>query len=90
MPLAVVTVACRTGGLAPFAPDCVCETVVSDREHGRHDGDGPGVPVSVAHMGSHPRDDTHTVDYAYLLRDRDRSTRVLHDRHVEGLFSRER
>jgi hypothetical protein len=32
----------------------------------------------------------YTVDYAKPLRDRDGSTRVVHDRHVEGLFSRER
>ena len=35
--------------------------------------------------------DTHyLVDYAFLLRDRDGSARVEHDRHVEGLFSRQR
>ena len=28
------------------------------------------------------------MDYAYLLRDSDGSTRVEHDRHVEGLFPR--
>jgi hypothetical protein len=37
-----------------------------------------------------PTDDTHTVDYAYLLRGRDGSTRVVHDCHGERLFSRER
>ena len=28
------------------------------------------------------------TDYAYLLRERDGSTRVLDDRHVEGVFPR--
>lgn len=43
---------CRPGGAALFAPDCVCETFVSETEHGGHDGDGPRVPGSVAHLGS--------------------------------------
>ncbi|HEY8549584.1 MAG TPA: hypothetical protein VIL35_06495, partial [Vicinamibacterales bacterium] len=28
------------------------------------------------------------VDYAYMLREADGSVRVEHDRHIEGLFSR--
>ena len=35
-----------------------------------------------------PDDTQYTVDYAYLLRDADGSVRVVHDRHVEGLFPR--
>lgn len=35
-----------------------------------------------------PDDTTYTVDYAFLLRDADGSVRALHDRHIEGLFSR--
>ena len=31
-----------------------------------------------------------TVDYAFLLRDRDGSVRAVQDRHVEGLFARDR
>ena len=36
-----------------------------------------------------PGDTHYLVDYAFLLRDRDGSARVVHDRHVEGLFSRQ-
>ena len=36
-----------------------------------------------------PNDTTYTVDYAYLLRSSDGSVHVEHDRHVEGLFSRD-
>lgn len=35
-----------------------------------------------------PGDTTYTVDYAYLLRERDDSTSAVYDRHIEGLFSR--
>ncbi len=34
-----------------------------------------------------PTDDIYTVDYAYFLRDRDRSVRVEHERSIEGLFA---
>ena len=33
-------------------------------------------------------DSTYLTDYAYLLRDRDGTVHVEHDRHVEGLFAR--
>jgi hypothetical protein len=36
-----------------------------------------------------PADSTYTVEYAYVLRDSDGDVQVEHDRHVEGLFSRE-
>ena len=35
-----------------------------------------------------PADSCYVVDYAYLLRESDGSTRVEWDRHVEGLFAR--
>ena len=35
-----------------------------------------------------PGDSTYLVDYACLLREPDGSTRVEHERHVEGLFPR--
>ncbi len=34
-----------------------------------------------------PADDTYAVEYAFLLRD-GTDMRAVHDRHVEGLFSR--
>ena len=37
-----------------------------------------------------PADTEYFVDYAFLLRERDGSARVVQDRHVEGLFSRRR
>ncbi len=37
-----------------------------------------------------PDDTQYIVDYAFPLRDRDGSALVVHDRHVEGLFARQR
>jgi hypothetical protein len=33
-----------------------------------------------------PNDDTYIVDYAFLMRDATGDVRVVHDRHIEGLF----
>lgn len=35
-----------------------------------------------------PDDEAYTVDYAFLLREADGRVRAVHDRHIEGLFSR--
>ena len=43
---------------------------------------GPSVAVVVG-------DASYLVDFAYLLRERDGSVTVEHDRHVEGLFPRD-
>ena len=37
-----------------------------------------------------PRDTEYIADFAFLLRDRDGSVRAIEDRHVEGLFARDR
>jgi len=88
---------CRPGGAVLFAPDYVRETFRAATSHGGHDE-----VVETGHI-DHPRglrylewvwdpdpDDTeYVVDYAYLLRDSDSTTRVRHDRHSEGLFARE-
>ena len=80
---------CRPGGAALFAPDHVRENFASSTDHGGHDGDGRSLRYLEWTWDPNPGDTTYTVDYAYLLRDRDGSTRAIHDRHVEGLFSRD-
>jgi len=35
----------------------------------------------------YPSDTTDVADYAFLVREADGSTRVLHDRHLGGLFA---
>lgn len=79
---------CAPGGVALFAPDYVRETFSPRTDHGGHDGDG----VAFRHLewawDPDPSDDTYVVDYAYLIREGE-NVRVEHDRHIEGLFSRE-
>ncbi len=79
------------GGVALFQPDFVTETFTPGTESGgsdAEDGDGRGlrylewrwIPDSMIGM--------YVTDMAYLLRDRDESVNVVHDRHVMGLFPR--
>jgi SAM-dependent methyltransferase len=83
---------CRPGGAALFAPDHVRETFRSLTDHGGHDGhdgnDGEGLRYLEWVWDPDPTDSTYVVDYACLLRASDGSVRIVHDRHVEGLFSR--
>jgi SAM-dependent methyltransferase len=79
---------CRTGGAALFAPDHVRENFSPGTDHGGSDGPSRGLRYLEWTRDPDPADTTYVVDYAYLLRMPDGSTRVEHDRHVEGLFSR--
>ncbi|MGH9202758.1 MAG: class I SAM-dependent methyltransferase [Vicinamibacterales bacterium] len=77
---------CRPGGVALFCPDYVSETFEPSTDHGGHDGNGRALRYVEWAWDPDPSDSTYTVDYAYLLRTAN-DTRVVHDRHVEGLFS---
>jgi trans-aconitate methyltransferase len=79
---------CEPGGVALFAPDHVRENFHPSTDHGGHDGDQRGLRYLEWTSDPDPGDSTYLVDYAYLLKERDGSVRVEHDRHVEGLFAR--
>jgi len=79
---------CRPGGAALFAPDFIRENFRAGSDHGGSDSDTHGLRYLEWTWDPDPTDSTYLVDYAYLLRGPDGSTRVEHDRHVEGLFSR--
>lgn len=79
---------CKEGGAALFAPDHLRESFEGDTEHGGSD-DGPrGFRYLAWVWDPDPTDTTYVVDYAVVLREADGTTRVEHDRHLEGLFSR--
>ena len=79
---------CRPGGAVVFAPDHVRENFRPSTDHGGHDDEVRGLRYLEWTWDPDPVDTTYTVEYAYLLRDRDGSVRLEHDRHIEGLFSR--
>jgi SAM-dependent methyltransferase len=79
---------CRPGGSALFTPDHVRETYESATRHGGHDGKGRSLRYLEWDWDPNPSDTMTEVQYALVLREHDGSTRVEHDRHVRGLFSR--
>lgn len=79
---------CRPGGAALFCPDHVRETFEVGTDHGGHDGPERSLRYLEWTWDPDPEDEMYTVDYTYVLRERDGSVRIEHDRHVEGLFPR--
>jgi SAM-dependent methyltransferase len=79
---------CRPGGVVLFVPDHVRETFRPSTDHGGHDGPGRSLRYLEWVWDPDPNDSTYVVDFAYLLREPDGSTRAEHDRHIEGLFAR--
>jgi hypothetical protein len=88
---------CRPGGVGLFAPDHVRENFTPSTNCGGHDEDLPAdASAKMARAMRYlewsydpdPDDTTTTTDYTYTLRERDGAVRVVPDRHIEGLFSR--
>lgn len=79
---------CAPGGAVLFAPDYVRETFQPGTEEGGRDEGARGLRYLEWMWDPNPDDTTYTVDYAFLLREADGSVRAVHDRHIEGLFSR--
>lgn len=77
----------RPGGAAIFAPDCLRDSfqersaLFEGREGSR------SMRCLEWTWDPDPGDDTYTVEYAFLLRE-GTGLRAVHDRHLEGLFSR--
>jgi SAM-dependent methyltransferase len=89
--LETAAIHCRLGGAVAVLPDYVRETFTPSTEEGGHDAsDGRGLRYLEWCWDPDPNDDTYVVDYAFLLRDVSGNVRVVHDRHVEGLFARAR
>jgi SAM-dependent methyltransferase len=82
---------CRPDGRVVVLPDFVRETFTPGTDEGGHDAsDGRGLRYLEWRWDPDSSDDTYIVDYAFLLRDKSGEVRVVHDRHVEGLFHRAR
>jgi SAM-dependent methyltransferase len=79
---------CLPGGAALFVPDHVRETFRPDTDCGGNDGDGRALRYLEWDWDPDPNDDTYVSDFAYVLREKDGSVRVEHDRHVCGAFRR--
>ena len=88
--LATIASHCRPDGVAAVLPDFVRETYEPETEHGGEDSeDGRGFRYLAWSYDPDPDDSTYVVDHAFLMRHADGRAEVAHDRHIEGLFSRE-
>ena len=77
----------RPGGVALFVPDGTAETFAEYADHGGHDGaDGRGLRYLEWVIDPDPADAMCEVHFACLLR-QGTEVRVVHDRHVHGLFT---
>ena len=77
----------RPGGAALFVPDCTRDTFRDNAELLEENDEQRALRCLAWTWDPDPTDDTYVVDYALLLRDGATLT-AIHDRHVEGLFSR--
>jgi trans-aconitate methyltransferase len=76
---------CRPGGGVVVAPDFTTETFAPSTECGGHDGDGRAMRYLEWCWDPDPTDTQYIADYAFVLRE-GHNARVVHDRHIEGLF----
>lgn len=79
---------CRPGGASMFVPDYTRENFAPSTDHGGYEGSGRALRYLEWAWDPDPADSMYVTDFAYLLRERDGTIRVAHDRHIEGLFSR--
>ena len=87
--LATAAEHCRPDGIVIVIPDCVRETFAPHTDEGGEDAaDGRGFRYLEWCWDPDPNDHTYVVDFAFLMRDTAGDVRVVHDRHVEGMFPR--
>lgn len=79
---------CRPGGVTLFVPDFIRERFQTGTDHGGHDGGDRALRYLEWRWDPDPDDTTYITDFAYLLREGIDSVRVVHDRHVMGVFPR--
>ena len=80
---------CKPDGKVIFLPDYVQETFTPGTDDGGEDSpDGRGFRYFEWRSDPDPEDTTYIVDYAFMLREAGGDMRVVHDRHIEGLFPR--
>jgi SAM-dependent methyltransferase len=77
----------RPGGVVILTPDATTETFEPRTDHGGHDGDD-GRSLRYLEWIHPASGTTYDVDYLIIARGPGQDVRVVHDRHVLGLFPR--
>ena len=87
--LETAAVHARPGGVVILTPDATTEIFKPSTDHGGHDGDdGRSLRYLEWTHDVEPGATTYVTEYAILARGPAAETRVVHDRHVLGLFPR--
>lgn len=81
---------CAPGGAVLLAPDHTKETFKPSTQHGGIDQGGRGMRYLEWTWAPEPGGGTYVADFAYLLREEDGTVQQAGERHVMGLFSRDR
>jgi SAM-dependent methyltransferase len=81
---------CRPGGAALFAPDFVQENFRVSTDCGGQDEATRSLRYLEWTWDPDPSDNSYTVDYVIALRCERGEIELVHDRHVQGLYTRER
>jgi SAM-dependent methyltransferase len=79
---------CRPGGVALFVPDALRETFREATHCSGGEDDGRAARYLQWLWDPDPDDETYVADFAFVLREASGAVRVVHDRHVFGLFAR--
>lgn len=80
---------CKSGGMAVLAPDGVRETFAPSTEHGGEDGEGRSLRYLEWSYDPDPADSTYFTDYVVICREDHQAAKILHDRHLLGIFARD-
>ncbi|MBN1898897.1 MAG: methyltransferase domain-containing protein [Spirochaetes bacterium] len=79
---------CRSEGVALFLPDFFKETFYNVTSHGGTDDNAKGIRYLEWVYDPDPEDNTITVDFAFLIKNKKDQVKCLYDRHIQGLFNK--
>jgi trans-aconitate methyltransferase len=80
---------CRSGGVVLIVPDWTSENFIPDTDHGGHELGERAMRYLQWQYDPDRTDTTYLLDMVYLLKEGNTPTRVVHDVHELGLFSRQ-
>ncbi len=81
---------CKDSGCVLIVPDVFKETFIPKTEHGGHDGEKRSMRYLEWVYDPDPFDSTYITDFAYLLHEENSEVRIEYDRHINGLFSKDK
>lgn len=85
--LATVREHVKPGGAVLLVPDATRETFTPGTDHGGWDGDGRSMRYLEWSLDAEPDAEQCVTDYVLLMQEAGAAPRVVHERHVHGLFS---